>query len=103
MALMPDLSVTKRLLVSVALAPDCGCPPTTAAGLQFSGNDVIPFQPASLASARKWIQIKCAEAADYGKDLPLFQSSRAFVKTGRIGQICRIGIRKQDPECEPRR
>ena len=103
MALMPDLSVTKCSLVSVATAPDCGCPLTTAAKLQYSRNNAVPFQPASLASTGEWIQIDCAEAADYEKNLPLFQSSRAFVKTGRIGQVGRIGIRKQDPECEPRR
>ena len=57
----------------------------TATELQFSRNDVVPFQPAGLASTREWIQINCPEAADYEKDLPLFEASREFVKTGRVG------------------
>jgi len=36
-----------------------------------------------MASTREWIQINRAEAADYEKDLELFQTSLAFVKGGR--------------------
>jgi hypothetical protein len=58
-------------------------PAATAAELQFSRDNVVPFQPAGLASSREWIQIDRAEAAEYEKDLPLFQASLEFVKAGR--------------------
>lgn len=60
-------------------------PAAMATELQFSRNNVVPFQPAGLSSTREWIQINCAEVADYAKDLPLFKASREFVKTGRVG------------------
>jgi len=58
-------------------------PAATATELQFSRDNVVPFQPAGLASSREWIQIDRAEAADYEKDLPLFQASLEFVKGAR--------------------
>ncbi len=58
-------------------------PAATATELHFSRGDVVPFQPGGLASTREWIQIDRADAADYEKDLPLFQASLEFVKTGR--------------------
>ena len=58
-------------------------PVATATELQFSRNDVVPFQPGGVASTREWIQINCADAAEYEKHLPLFQTSLEFVKTGR--------------------
>jgi len=51
--------------------------------LQFSRDNVVPFQPGGMASSREWIQIDCAEVADYEKDLELFRASLEFVKTGR--------------------
>ncbi len=60
-------------------------PAAVATELQFSRNDVVSFQPRGLASTREWIQINCADAADYEKELPLFQASLQFVKTGRPG------------------
>jgi hypothetical protein len=59
-------------------------PAATARELQFSRNDVFPFQPGGAASTKEWIQINCADVADYEKHLPLFQSSLDFVKTGRM-------------------
>ena len=53
--------------------------------LQFSRSDVVPFQPAGLTSTREWMQINRAVSADYEDDLPLFEASREFVKTGRGG------------------
>src|SRR4249920_1108887 len=50
-------------------------PAATATELQFSRDNVVPFQPAGLASSREWIQIDRAEAAEYEKDLPLLQAS----------------------------
>jgi hypothetical protein len=55
-------------------------PVATATELQFSRNNVVSFQPRGLASTREWIQINRAEAADYEKDLDLFQASLQFVK-----------------------
>lgn len=58
-------------------------PVATATELQFSRDNVVPFQPAGLPSTREWIQINRAEAADYGKDLPLFEAAIQFAKSGR--------------------
>lgn len=52
--------------------------------LQFSRNDVVPFQPAGLTSTREWVQINRPESADYENDLPLFEAAREYVKTGRV-------------------
>ena len=58
-------------------------PAAIAAELQFARDNVVSFQPAGMASSREWIQIDRADAADYEKDLPLFQASLEFVKAGR--------------------
>ena len=58
-------------------------PVATATELQFSRDNVGPFSPGGVASTREWIQIERAEAADYEKDLELFQASLDFVKKGR--------------------
>jgi len=58
-------------------------PATTARDLQFSRDDVVPFQPKGLPATREWVQINRAEAADYEKDLPIFESSIEFVKATR--------------------
>jgi hypothetical protein len=59
-------------------------PVATATELQFSRDNVVPFQPGGLASTREWIQIDRADPADYAKDLPLFQASIEFVKAGQV-------------------
>ena len=58
-------------------------PVAAATELQFSRDNVVPFQPGGMASTREWIQIDRADAADYALDLPLFQASLAFVTAGR--------------------
>jgi hypothetical protein len=58
-------------------------PVATATELQFSRDNVVPFQPGGMASTREWIQINRAEAAEYEKDLQLFRASIEFVKAGR--------------------
>ncbi len=58
-------------------------PAATATELQFSRDNVMPFQPGGLASTREWIQIDRANAADYAKDLELFQASLDFVRNTR--------------------
>jgi hypothetical protein len=57
-------------------------PVATATELQFSRDDVVPFQPRGLGSSREWIQIDRADAADYERDLELFRASLEFVKGG---------------------
>jgi hypothetical protein len=58
-------------------------PAATATELQFSRANVVPFQPGGMASTREWIQIDRADAAEYEKDLELFQASIEFVKGAR--------------------
>jgi hypothetical protein len=58
-------------------------PVATATELQFSRENVVPFQPGGMASTREWIQIDRADAADYDKDLEIFQASIDFVKGAR--------------------
>jgi hypothetical protein len=55
---------------------------SAARELQFSRDNVVPFQPAGLGSTREWIQIDRADAAEYEKDLELFKASLEFVKGG---------------------
>lgn len=54
-----------------------------ATELHFSRDHISPFQPGGIAGTREWIQIDRADAADYAKDLELFQASLEFVKTSR--------------------
>ena len=58
-------------------------PAAVATELQFSRDNIEPFQPGGTASSREWIQIDREDAAEYEKDLELFQQSLDFVKTGR--------------------
>ena len=58
-------------------------PVAVATELQFSRQNVVPFQPAGVTSTREWIQIDREDAADYEKDLELFQASVDFVKAAR--------------------
>ncbi len=53
--------------------------------LQFSRDNVVPFQPGGVSSAstREWIQINRSDAAEYEKDLAIFQASLDFVKATR--------------------
>ena len=55
--------------------------PTAAAReLQFSRDNVSSFQPAGLPASKEWIQVDRAEAADFEKDMEIFQASFDFVK-----------------------
>jgi hypothetical protein len=57
-------------------------PVAAARELQFSRENVVPFQPGGTASSSEWIQINRDDAAEYEKDLELFQASLDFVKGG---------------------
>lgn len=58
-------------------------PVATATELQFSRDNIFPFQPGGIASSREWIQIDRTDAADYEKDLELFRASLDYVKAAR--------------------
>ena len=58
-------------------------PVAVATELQFSRDNIAPFQPGGMTSTREWVQINRANAAEYEKDLDVFQASIDFVKTGR--------------------
>ena len=58
-------------------------PAAMATEVQFSKDGVVPFQPKGMPSTREWIQINRADAAEYEKDLALFQASLDFVKGTR--------------------
>jgi hypothetical protein len=58
-------------------------PAAVATELEFSRDNVVPFQPGGMASSREWIQIDRADAADYEQDLELFRASLEFVKAAR--------------------
>jgi hypothetical protein len=56
-------------------------PVATATELQFSRDNVAPFEPGGVRS-REWIQINRADAAEFAKDAELIRSSWEFVKGG---------------------
>jgi hypothetical protein len=58
-------------------------PAAVATELHFSRDNISPFSPGGIVSTREWIQINRADAAEYEKDLPLFQDSIKFAKAGR--------------------
>jgi hypothetical protein len=58
-------------------------PVATARELQFSRENVVPFNPGGVGSTKEWVQIDRADAAEYEKDLELFQASCDFVKGNR--------------------
>ncbi len=76
----PAYFINKRMFACI-----CGSgvgirlPVTDATNLQFSRNDVGPFQPNGKPSTREWIQITHADSDAYVKDLDIFQASIAFV------------------------
>ena len=58
-------------------------PVAMARELQFSRENVTSFQPGGVTSTKEWIQIDRADAAEYEKDLELFQAALDFVKGSR--------------------
>ena len=60
-------------------------PAATVTNLQFSRGDVEPFQPGGLSARAtpEWIQINCADASGYEKDLELIRTSLEYVKAAR--------------------
>jgi hypothetical protein len=58
-------------------------PAATVTELRFSMDNTAAFQPGGMTSTREWLQINRADAAEYEKDLALFQASIDFVKAAR--------------------
>jgi len=58
-------------------------PAAMATELQFSSDYIGPYSPGGMATTREWVQVKRADAADYVKDLDLFQAAVEYVKKGR--------------------
>ena len=58
-------------------------PAAEAANLQFSKDNVVPFEPKGMKSTREWIQINHENSADYEKDLEIFRASIAFVRASK--------------------
>jgi hypothetical protein len=61
-------------------------PANVARELQFSRDNVVPFQPRGIGATKEWIQLDRADAADYEKDLELFRAALEFVKGGGRSQ-----------------
>jgi len=57
-------------------------PVATATELQFSRDNIAPFQPGGMASSREWVHIRRGGGAEYGEDLELSRASPGFVKAG---------------------
>lgn len=80
-------------------------PAATATELQFSRDNVVPFQPGGMTTSKEWIQIDRPDAADYEKDSQLFLASRDYVKGARPvgapapGSQTGSSARRQEPEC----
>ena len=60
-------------------------PGTVATELQFSRDNIAPFQPKGRSSTREWVEVRYADPAGYAKDLALLKQSLEFVKTGKSG------------------
>jgi len=56
-------------------------PVATARDLQFSRENVGPFNPAGLPSSKEWVQVERADAAEFEKDMEIFQAAYDFVKS----------------------
>jgi hypothetical protein len=57
-------------------------PAAMATELHFSRDNISPFQPRGIPATREWIQIDRADAADFARDMELFQAAIDFVKAG---------------------
>ena len=58
-------------------------PVAMATELQFSRDNVSPFQPTGMPSSREWVQVDREDATQYENDLELFQAAFDYVKGSR--------------------
>ena len=81
---MPAYFINKKMFACIhGSGVALRLPVATATELQFSRNDVVPFQPHGKPSSREWIQVNRESSADYESDLELFQASIEFVKAAK--------------------
>ena len=84
MAGLPAYFVNKRMFACIANG-GVGVRLSTSetAELQFSRDNIGPFQPRGMPSTREWVQINRKDPVDYAKDLELFRASIEFVRGAR--------------------
>jgi hypothetical protein len=81
---MPAYFINKRMFACICNGGvGIRLPASAAANLQFSNQNVFPFQPKGIPSTREWVQLNHEDSASYEKDRDLFLASVEFVKTQR--------------------
>jgi|SRR5688572_12170133 hypothetical protein len=81
---MPAYFINKRMFACIANGGvGIRLPASTAANLQFSNQNVSPFQPKGIPSTREWVQLNHEDSAAYEKDRDIFLASIEFVKAQR--------------------
>ena len=81
---LPAYFVNKRMFACIhGNGVGIRLPAPVAANLQFSNQNVFPFQPKGMPSTREWVQLNHENSADYTKDRDIFVASIEFVKGGR--------------------
>ena len=81
---LPAYFVNKRMFACIhGEGVGIRLPAATAANLQFSNQNVFPFQPKGMPSTREWVQLNHENSADYAKDMDIFTASIEFVKGGK--------------------
>jgi len=80
---MPAYFISKRMFACIhGGGVGIRLPAATAANLQFSNQNVFPFQPKGMPSTREWVQLNHENSADYTNDMDIFNASIEFVKGG---------------------
>jgi hypothetical protein len=80
---LPAYFVNKRMFACIhGSGVGIRLPAATAANLQFSNQNVFPFQPKGMPSTREWVQLNHENSADYANDMEIFTASIEFVKAG---------------------
>ena len=81
---LPAYFVNKRMFACIhGAGVGIRLPAAVAANLQFSNQNVFPFQPKGMPSTREWVQLNHENPADYEKDRDIFMASFEFVKADR--------------------
>ena len=81
---LPAYFVNKRMFACIhGDGVGIRLPAATAANLQFSNQNVFPFQPKGMPSTREWVQLNHENSADYANDMDIFTASIEFVKAAR--------------------
>ena len=84
MAGLPAYFVNKRMFACIhGGGVGIRLPAATAANLQFSNQNVFPFQPKGMPSTRDCVQLNHENSDDYRKDMDIFTASIEFVRGDR--------------------